>query len=67
MTFVSLELYHTKELPLKSLLGGIVSVILRASCGLRVAELTGNHTNRTTKSMVGLGMRLEPSVVELWP
>jgi len=27
------ELYHTKELPLKSLVGAISSVILWASCG----------------------------------
>jgi len=38
------ELYHSNDLPLKSLLGAIISVILWASCGLRVAELTGNST-----------------------
>jgi len=38
------ELYHSNVLPLKSLLGAIICVILRASCGLRVDELTGNST-----------------------
>ena len=46
--YINPELYHSNVLPLKSLLGAIISVILRASCGLRVAELTGNSTVLTT-------------------
>jgi len=42
--YKSPELYHSDVLVLKSQLGAIISVMLQASCGLRVAELTGNST-----------------------